>query len=109
MGRKHKDKGPTNGRNYNRTVAPTKTMKKRTYRKNRHKHNHNYYCMTYSLDNHLSVCNEFSCNKFNNKHDNNQELVILSKQTLTQAQKNVLRDYPLYLNLKNLTSTSCMT
>ena len=35
--------------------------------------------------------NEISCNEFKNKCDINQELVILSKQTLTQAQKDVLK------------------
>ena len=37
----------------------------------------------------LSVCNENSCNKIT--CDDNQELVILSKQTLTQTQKDILR------------------
>ena len=72
-------------------MAPTKTLKKRkTYRKNRHKLklNHNL-CMSNPL---LSVYyNEISCNEFKNKCDINQELVILSKQTLTQAQKDVLK------------------
>ena len=57
--------------------------------------------------NSLSVCNENSCNK--NTRDDNQELVILSKQTLTQTQKDVLRDYPLYPNQKNSTYTNCTT
>ena len=71
-----------------RTTAPTKTVKKRkTYRKNRHKLNHNL-CTTYPF---LSICNEIPCNECKNKCDNNQELVILSKQTLTQAQKDVLK------------------
>ena len=41
----------------------------------------------------LSVCNNDSCkeNIINNDNDENHELVILSKQTLTQAQKNMLR------------------
>ena len=72
-----------------RTVAPTKTMKKRkTYRKNRHKLNYNL-CMTYPF---LAVCNEISCNECKNKCDNNQELIILSKQVLIQAQKDVLKE-----------------
>ena len=61
--------------------------KKKTYRKNRHKPNHNL-CMTYPF---LSVCNEISCNECKNKYDMNQELVILSKQMLSQAQKDVLK------------------
>lgn len=44
--------------------------------------------MTYPF---LSVCNEISCNECKNKCDMNQELVILSKQTLTPAQKDVLK------------------
>ena len=39
--------------------------------------------------NSLPVCNENSCNKIT--CDDNQELVILSKQTLTQTQDDVLR------------------
>ena len=62
--------------------------------------------MNYS--NPLSVWNENSYNDIKNKHDN-QELVILSKQTLTQTQKDVLRDYHLYLNQKNLISTNSIT
>ena len=70
-------------------MAPTKTLKKRTYRKNRYKLNHNNYysCMNHSDS--LSVCNENSCNKIT--CDDNQELVILSKQALTQTQKDILR------------------
>ena len=44
--------------------------------------------MTYPF---LSVCNEISRNECKNKCDSNQELVILSKQMLTQAQKDVLK------------------
>ena len=47
--------------------------------------------MNYPFPNSLSVCNENSCNEIKNTCDNNQELVILSKQTLTQAQKDMLR------------------
>ena len=84
-----KGKGPANGRSFVRKSGlwPPQTLK-RTYRKNRYKLNHNYYlCMNHS--NSLSLCNENSCNK--NTCDDNQELVILSKQTLTQTQKDVLR------------------
>ena len=68
--------------------GPHKDDKKRkTYRRNRHKLNHNL-CMTYPF---LSVCNEISCIECKNKCDMNQELVILSKQMLIQAQKDVLK------------------
>ena len=47
--------------------------------------------MQYPLPNSLSVCNYDSGNKNKITCNDNQELVILSKQTLTQAQKDVLR------------------
>ena len=48
--------------------------------------------MHYQTPNSLSVCNNDSCNEIKIKFtsNDNQELVILSKQTLTQTQKDVL-------------------
>ena len=47
--------------------------------------------MHYPHTDSLPVRNELSCNELNNTQNDNQELVILSKQTLTQCQKEVLR------------------
>ena len=46
--------------------------------------------MHYPTPNSLSVCNNDSCNEIKITNNDNQELVILSKQTLTQTQKDVL-------------------
>ena len=72
------------------STSTTKTLKKRkTYRKNRNKL---LYMHPYSL----SVCNNdnnFSIKQPepNQKLSDNRELVILSKQTLSETQKDVLR------------------
>ena len=78
-------------------MANKETIEK-TYRKNRHKLNHNLHVNNPFRDC-LSVCKNESCN--NKKDNDNQELVILAKQTLTQAQKDVLTVYPSYLHQRN--------
>ena len=82
-------KGPANGRTYvKKTWPPKKNIKKRTYRKNRTKLTKTHMYQTYPYS--LSVCNN-TCIEIKDNHNNNDELVILSKQTLTEYQKQVLR------------------